>query len=112
MRILRSRFNATRLAVMFAMHPLAKRSRALAMSVVSVSTGTPTASMLCTSAGTRLRITSRSLNHQIEDDVDVGAPLHERGEPVAFDEARLREDRPERANGGLKRSRCPTCSTR
>jgi hypothetical protein len=48
-----------RLAVMFATHPDAKRSRALAMSKRSVSTGTPTASIDsisdCTIDSTRSR---------------------------------------------------------
>src|SRR5207245_175835 len=44
MRSFRSRLRDTRLAVTLAMPPLAKRSRALAMSTGLVRTGTPTAS--------------------------------------------------------------------
>jgi len=49
-----------RLAVTLAMQPLAKRRRALAMSNLSVSTGTPTASIALTSDFTSARMMSRS----------------------------------------------------
>src|SRR5947207_3209079 len=60
MRILRSRFMETRLAVTLAMQPLAKRSRAFAVSTEEVRTGTPTASTERSADGTMGRITSRS----------------------------------------------------
>ena len=50
----------TRLAVTLAMHPLAKRSRAFAMSTEGVSTGTPTASTERSAEGTMVRMTSKS----------------------------------------------------
>ncbi len=59
-RILRVRSRLIRLAVRFAMQPLSKRSRTLAMSMRGVSTGTPTASMAATGDFTIERTTSMS----------------------------------------------------
>ena len=50
----------TRLDVTFAIQPLAKLIRALAMSGLSVRTGTPTASTRCTGERTKLAIMSMS----------------------------------------------------
>ena len=76
------------------MQPLAKRSRALAMSTRPVSTGTPTASIDSTSALHQRQHDVEIVNHQVEDDVDVEAALGKRAEPVHFDEARIGEQRP------------------
>ena len=87
-RILRTRSRLMRLAVRFAMQPDANRRRAFAMSTRGVSTGTPTASI----ARPR-RVDDRQdhvevVDHQVEDDVDVEAPLRERAEAMDLDEPR------------------------
>ena len=70
------------------MQPDANRSRTFAMSILGVSTGTPTASI-----ADHRRIDDRQddvevVNHQIEHDVDVEAAFRERAEPVDLDEPR------------------------
>jgi hypothetical protein len=57
---LRTRSLLIRLAVTFAMQPVENRRRAFAMSYLSVSTGTPTASIDVGSAFTSARMMSRS----------------------------------------------------
>ena len=59
-RIFRIRSGLTRLAVRLATQPLAKRSRALAMSSLLLNTGMPTASTLVTGDFTNASTTSRS----------------------------------------------------
>ncbi len=60
MRILRSVFRLTREAVALATQPLAKRMRALAMSISAENTGVPTASMLTIGAPTMVCTMSMS----------------------------------------------------
>ena len=88
---MRSRFIDTRLAVTLAMQPFAKRSRALAMSTRAVSTGTPTASTDSTSADEALDDVE-VVDHEVADDVDVGAAIDEGRQPMALEEARLGDD--------------------
>ena len=76
------------------MQPDANRSRTFAMSILGVSTGTPTASI-----ADHRRIDHRQddvevVNHQIEHDVDVEAAFRKRAEPVHLDESREPEVRP------------------
>ena len=79
-----------RLAVRLAMQPLAKRSRAFAMSTRPVSTGTPTASIDSTSGLHERQHDVEIVNHQVEDDVDVEAALGKRAEAMDLDEAGIR----------------------
>ena len=72
------------------MQPLAKRSRALAMSTRPVSTGTPTASIDVDLGVHQRQHDIEIVNHQVEHDVDVEAALGKRAEPVHLDEARVR----------------------
>ena len=78
-----------RLAVRFAMQPLANLRRAFAMSTRPVSTGTPTASIASTSDLHQRQHDVEIVNHQIEDDVDVEAALGKRAEPMDLDEPRI-----------------------
>ena len=66
-----------RLAVTFAMHPDANRSRALAMSYFGVSTGTPTASIDVDLRPHHRQDDVEIVNHQVEDHVDVQAAIRE-----------------------------------
>ena len=76
---------------MFAMQPDAKRSRTLAMSYFSVSTGTHGLDRHHVRTDDR-QDDVEIVNHEIEDDVDVEAAIGERAEPVHFDEARARDE--------------------
>ena len=60
------------------------------MSAVSDSTGTPTASTRSSGAVDHAEDDVEVVDHQVEDDVDLGAALGERRQAMALDEARLR----------------------
>ena len=78
------------------------------MSTDAVSTGTPTLSTAITSRRHEALDDVEVVDHEVEDDVDVGAAVDERREPMALDEARLASrPRPPPAAPGLKRSRWP-----
>src|SRR5262249_21932776 len=107
MRSLRSRLSETRLAVTLAMQPLAKRSRALAMSTDGVSTGTPTASIARTGDGTMLRIRSRSWIMR-SSTTSTSVPRSPNvGEPLALDEAGLRQPAAECPHRGVEALEVP-----
>ena len=112
MRSFRSRLSDTRLAVTLAMQPFAKRSRAWAMSTDGVRTGTPTASMERTDEVVMLRIRSRSWIIR-SSTTSTSVPRSVKGARRWHSMKRGRATMPSRTRmAGLKRSRCPTCSTR
>ena len=80
------------------MQPLAKRSRALAMSTRPVSTGTPTASIDVDVGFDERQHDVEVVDHQVEDDVDVEAALGKRAEAVDLDEPRIGQQRPRRCD--------------
>src|SRR6266540_4315435 len=81
MRILRTRSGLIRLEVTFATQPSSKCSRALAISSLRLSTGTPTASILHKGERTKCKMTSKSWI--------IKSRTTPMSEPMRFDEPRM-----------------------
>ena len=105
-RTLRTLSRLMRLAVMFAMQPEANFTRALAMSTVEVSTGTPIASTPTTSVPIDRQDDVQIVNHHVEDDVDVQAAIGEPAQPVDLDEPRRPQNRQRRLNRRVEPLAC------
>ena len=91
MRSLRSRLSDTRLAVTLAMQPFGEaQPRVGDVDATASAPARPTASTDAQRRRHHAEDHVEVVDHQIEDDVDVGAALGERREAVALDEARLR----------------------
>ena len=86
--------------------------RALAMSILSVSAATPTASTLAGSVPSSHKQQVEIVDHEVEDDVDVGRARGERRQPVDLDETRGVHGADSAASAGLNRSVCPTMTRR
>ena len=85
MRSVRSVFRLTRLAVTLATQPLANLRRALAISSLAENTGAPTASIVGDRGIDQRQDDVDVVDHQIEHDAHVRAPLRERRDSDGFD---------------------------
>ena len=85
-RHLRTLSAETREAVRFATQPPSNAIRAFAMSILSVSTGIPTARTSSTGPPASACDDLEVVDHEVEDDVHVEAPSREDAEPVGLDE--------------------------
>ena len=72
------------------------------MSTRPVSTGTPTASIDSTSDFDQRQDDVEIVDHQVEDDVDVEAPLGKRAEAMDLDEPRIGQQRARRGDGRIE----------
>ena len=87
---------------MLATQPFSKRMRALAMSSRRLNTGTPTASIDLDRRPNEMQNDFEIVNHEIEDDADIGAAIGKRREPMRLDETRMSESCLERAEHGIE----------